>query len=1028
MLVLLLIRFSLQAQLVFPGGGSGSYTLTMPGLPYPPKNPDPILNRVGHFQETCLNRWFEKAHPKVVSGFSKPIATNEWWSAHIWDFETNRLSLPSDVNAYGGLMYFQPGWNIGPYGMANHPHPLSLKGRAYGIDISSRNAYYITPDTKTIGYNNIMHLNIGVSGMIVPASVGTRVVDYGDWTVKLLWDDQAGKSLEVSTGHGLPYVYCKTTGGPATFRYTGTLVNWAATANSLGITINDGSGSGDQYYGIFFPAGTIVNGINAMNVINPPSVFIVQDEMEIVLSPYTPANASRPAFTLTLPTGKNYFSVAALPNNSLATLNEFHQHAFAFVKDSKVSWNFNEATADLTTTFTLETEVMEGSETQAIQALYRHQYLNSSDVNTSYTYASPRGEMRARIGNSFTTTMKHIGLLPNLPWAGTYDSLYLYNQFNTLLTQTSQYWDNYYYGESYEHGKKLGRYADLLPIARQVGHTAAFNAILDSMKSQLQNWFTAGPVGTKKYKFFFYDPEWNTLAGYPTGYMAAGQLNDHHFHYGYFIKAAAMVARFDPSWAVQWGPMVEQLIKDVNNWDRSDTQYPFLRFFDPYAGHSWASGHANFMNGNNQESATEAINFATAVALWGANTHNATIEHLGIFLATHEIAATQQYWWNKDNATTPAAYTHQASALVWGDKVEYRTWFPPGDPRHVHSINWLPITGASLFLGYDVNLVNSNYNEVTVNEPLLSTTPVPNTPFLTAGKDWRDLGAMYLALSNPTAAKAIESTLISEPNSPYAGPFYLYAAFDGTSWQMTHHWIHTLDSVGHVDLTTADYALTNVFVKNDCKHYVIYNPPGDPSRVVNFSDGRSFTVEEDTLQVFYWCPTALPAQLISFNGHKLGSTALLSWATIQESEVDYFEVQRSADGINFESIGYVKAIGNNHGFHSYSYADQYLEEGSYYYRLVIRDLDHASETSQIVSLSFGNAQVLLFPNPAQTNVQIVIPGSENFKVVLLDELGRLLIEKANATSLDLSGLANGIYVVKIESTEIGVVIKKILLN
>src|SRR5450631_3391915 len=94
-----------KAQLVYPSGASGCYTLTMPGLPYPPKNPDPILNRVGHFQETCLNRWFEKAHPKVVAGFAKPIATNEWWSAHIWDFETNRISQPSDVNAYGGLMY-----------------------------------------------------------------------------------------------------------------------------------------------------------------------------------------------------------------------------------------------------------------------------------------------------------------------------------------------------------------------------------------------------------------------------------------------------------------------------------------------------------------------------------------------------------------------------------------------------------------------------------------------------------------------------------------------------------------------------------------------------------------------------------------------------------------------------------------------------------------------------------------------------------------------------------------------------------
>jgi endoglucanase Acf2 len=1027
---ILIIISSVNAQLVYPGGGSGCYTKTMPGLPYPLKNPDPIINRVSYFQETCLNRWFEKAHPKVVTGFTKPIVTNEWWSAHIWNFETNRISQPSDYNAYGGLMYFEPGWNIAPYGMANHPHPLSLKGRAYGVDISSRNASFFTPDTKTAGFNNIMHLNVGVNGMLVPASVGTQVADYGDWTVKLLWDDQTGNTLEMQSGHGLPYLYFKKTGGDVNIRYNGTLINWASTANSLGITINDGSGSGDQYYGIFFPAGTTVNGINAMNTINPPSLFITQDEMETVLSPYTPANAPRPAFTLTLPSGKNYFSIAALPDNTPATLSVFQQHAFAFVKDSKVSWSFNEATADLTTTYTLETEVMEGSETQAIQALYRHLYLNSSSVNTSYTYATPRGIMKGLIGNTFTTDMKHYGLIPNLPWKGSYDSLYMYNLFSTMLTQTSFFWDNYYYGESYEHGKKLGRYADLIPIAREVGHWAAYNALMDSVKSQLQNWFSAGPVGTKKYKFFFYDPEWNTLAAYPSGYMAAGQLNDHHFHYGYFIKAAAMVARYDQAWAVQWGPMVEQLIKDVDNWDRTDSSYPFLRFFDPYAGHSWASGHANFLDGNNQESATESINFATAVALWGSNTNNTTLKNLGIFLSTHEIAAIQQYWWNKDGVSNPAGYTHQASALIWGDKAEYRTWFPPGDPRHIHGINWLPMTGASMYLGYDVNLVNNNYNEVLVDEPLLSTTPTPNTPFLSIGKDWRDLGAMYKSTSDPATGIAIEALLKAEavPQN-YAGANYPYAAFDGTSWQMIHHWIHSFDSLGHVDLTTADYALTNVFIKDNCKHYVIYNPPGNPARTVNFSDGRSFTVAPDTLQVFRWCPAALPVTLISFTGEKNNNSSLLLWQTSSELNVENFEIERSYDGIHFVQIGSQDAKGNSTKLLDYSFTDTNPMYGTNYYRLKIMDIDGKYSYSTIIAINFGDTkEVYLFPNPADNVLYVSVPVTESYTISIYDNIGQEVIIEKDQKKIDISELATGIYIVKIFIENQPVVIKKLLVD
>ena len=74
------------------------------------------------------------------------------------------------------------------------------------------------------------------------------------------------------------------------------------------------------------------------------------------------------------------------------------------------------------------------------------------------------------------------------------------------------------------------------------------------------------------------------------------ELNDHHFHYGYFIRAAAEIARHDPAWAsdAHWGGMVSLLVRDIASPDRDDPMFPFLRNFDPYAGHSWASGHAKF--------------------------------------------------------------------------------------------------------------------------------------------------------------------------------------------------------------------------------------------------------------------------------------------------------------------------------------------------------------------------------------------------------------------------------------------------
>lgn len=96
----------------------------------------------------------------------------------------------------------------------------------------------------------------------------------------------------------------------------------------------------------------------------------------------------------------------------------------------------------------------------------------------------------------------------------------------------------------------------------------------------------------------------------------------------------------DPQWAKEWGGMVYEMIGDIANVNRdgkgynanSPTKYPFLRNFDIYEGHSWASGVSNYeydengelvdkkgglSGGNNQESSSEAINAWASLILWG---------------------------------------------------------------------------------------------------------------------------------------------------------------------------------------------------------------------------------------------------------------------------------------------------------------------------------------------------------------------------------------------------------------------------
>ena len=74
---------------------------------------------------------------------------------------------------------------------------------------------------------------------------------------------------------------------------------------------------------------------------------------------------------------------------------------------------------------------------------------------------------------------------------------------------------------------------------------------------------------------FYYNDTWSTLIGYPAGHGQDYNVNDHHFHWGYFIHAASFVEQFNPGWSNQWGDMVNYLIRDAASSDREDSLFPF---------------------------------------------------------------------------------------------------------------------------------------------------------------------------------------------------------------------------------------------------------------------------------------------------------------------------------------------------------------------------------------------------------------------------------------------------------------------
>jgi endoglucanase Acf2 len=510
--------------------------------------------------------------------------------------------------------------------------------------------------------------------------------------------------------------------------------------------------------------------------------------------------------------GADRFSVAVLPERSDAAIALFAAHADDAITDSQVALSHDPATGTVMQTFSVTTTTGE----DPLTALYRHQWLNSDETFTNYSYESARGEMKLGVDAGFDVTYAASPMLPVLPLLDSSAQAPIRAQLDADVAAVVARPVAVPYLDTYSAGKELGRLSELVQVANQVGDTGARDSLLAIVKHELEDWFDATD-GTPK--LFSYNTEWNTLQGYPASFDTEKQLNDHNFHYGYFVQAAATVAMFDRQWAAtsQWGGVVDQLIADVAESNPNGTLYPYLRSLDPYAGHSWASGHGAFASGNNNESSSEALNFAAAVALWGAATGRDPMRDLGIELHTVESAAVDQCWFDVDNAVFPAGYSYGAVGMIWGDGGDHRTWFS-GDPEMIHGINVLPVTAAgSLHLAEHPEYILGNYNEMAAESGSAPTV-------------WQDILWQYLALADP--ARALRE-LQANPG---------YTSEEGESRSHTLYWITALDQLGTLNTDVrADAPFNAVFEKNGVNTYCAYNP-GSGDLSVHFTDGTSFTV------------------------------------------------------------------------------------------------------------------------------------------------------------------------------------------
>ncbi|NNV57844.1 alpha-amylase family glycosyl hydrolase [Limnovirga soli] len=176
-------------------------------------------------------------------------------------------------------------------------------------------------------------------------------------------------------------------------------------------------------------------------------------------------------------------------------------------------------------------------------------------------------------------------------------------------------------------------------------------------------------------------------------------------------------------------------------------------------------------------------------------------------------------------------------------------------------------------------------------------------------------------------------------------------------------------------------------------------------------------------------PVVLPVTLLSFTANKAsGTTVLVKWSTTNEFDNKYFEVQRSADGVSFNTIGSVNASITSAPVKNYQFTDITPLSGAVYYRLKQVDNNGKEHYSATVKINFDDKAVIwqVYPNPAHNSAAIISQANlTKVQVKLADITGKTIYRSAIINAINagqkieipVSALPPGVYFITLSSQE-----------
>ena len=155
----------------------------------------------------------------------------------------------------------------------------------------------------------------------------------------------------------------------------------------------------------------------------------------------------------------------------------------------------------------------------------------------------------------------------------------------------------------------------------------------------------------------------------------------------------------------------------------------------------------------------------------------------------------------------------------------------------------------------------------------------------------------------------------------------------------------------------------------------------------------------------------LPIELVGFVATPVGNSVELGWGTLSELNNDYFTIERSLFGVEFEEVARIKGAGTTTTRQTYGYVDTHPHYGASYYRLKQTDFNGSTSFSNIVKVDLGAPdQILVYPNPVARSTTALIDHKGSF--ALFNSMGQRVLVIDNNDELDTRGLPSGVYTLK----------------